>query len=142
MTLARTASLTIKPLTPEGVEALRLFAARGAWGAFSQSSLYKSWKLACDDADVPFFNPYKLRHSYATALRAEGVDLADVGALLWHKSPKTTARYAGVALHKLTAAAGALQRAWERTAPQQGGKPARDANLAQATAAPSAAKVS
>ncbi len=55
-----------------------MFNDKAAWGDFSQSSLYKSWKLACRAADVPFFNPYKLRHSYATALRAEGIDLADV----------------------------------------------------------------
>lgn len=102
----------VKPLTPDGVEAFRLFNDKAAWGDFSQSSLYKSWKLACRTADVPFFNPYKLRHSYATALRAEGIDLADVQTLLGHKSAKTTARYAGVAPHKLTAAAAALQRAW------------------------------
>ena len=105
----------VKPLTQEGIEAFRLFVSRSAWGEFSQSSLYKSWKLACEDADVAFFNPYKLRHSFATALRAEGVDLADVGTLLGHKSPKTTARYAGVAPHKLTAAVNALQRAWSRS---------------------------
>ena len=104
----------VKPLTVEGVEAFRLFSEKEAWGNFSQSSLYKSWKLACEDAGVPFFNPYKLRHSYATALRAEGVDLADVQTLLGHKSSKTTARYAGVAPHKLMAAAAALQRAWTR----------------------------
>jgi integrase len=105
----------VKPLTREGIEAFRLFVSRGAWGKFSQSSLYKSWKLACEDAEIAFFNPYKLRHSFATALRAEGVDLADVGTLLGHKSPKTTARYAGVAPHKLTAAVNALHRAWSRS---------------------------
>ena len=115
----------VKPLTPDGVEAFRLFVGRKAWGKFSQSSLYKSWKLACHDAEVPFFNPYKLRHSYATALRAEGVDLADVQTLLGHKSPKTTARYAGVAPHKLLAAASALQRAWGSAERQQDQSPTR-----------------
>ena len=103
-----------KPLTPEGVDAFRLFTDKAAWAQFSQSSLYKSWKLACHDADVPFFNPYKLRHSYAAALRSEGIDLADVQTLLGHKSPKTTARYGGIAPHQPTAAAGALQLAWNR----------------------------
>jgi len=103
-----------KPLTPEGVDALKLFIERKAFGEFSNSSLYKSWKLACEDAGVAFFNPYKLRHSYATALRAEGMDLADVQQLLGHKSAKTTERYAAVAPHKLEQASEMLKKAWER----------------------------
>jgi integrase len=102
----------VKPLTTDGIAACRLFIEHAGWGKFSQSSVYKSWKLACEDAEVPFFNPYKLRHSYATALRAQGMDLADVGTLLGHKSAKTTARYAAIAPHKLAAAVGALNRAW------------------------------
>ena len=46
-----------KPLTEDGVEAFRLFVEKNAFGKFSQSSLYKSWKLACEDAGVTFFNP-------------------------------------------------------------------------------------
>jgi integrase/recombinase XerD len=101
-----------KPLTADGVEACRLFRRVEAWGKFSQSSLYKSWKSACTVADVPFFNPYKLRHSYATALRAQGMDLADVQELMGHKSAKTTQRYAMVAPKKLAAAAELLHQAW------------------------------
>jgi integrase len=132
----------VKPLTPEGVEAFRLFTAREAWGQFSQSSLYKSWKLACEDAEIKFFNPYKLRHSYATALRGEGVDLADVGTLLGHKSPKTTARYAGVAPHKLTAAAKALQRAWNRRESKDSEQETSGADLGVPNAEPAGAKAS
>lgn len=104
----------VKPLTPEGVEAFRAFIEHDAFGKFSRSSLYKSWKLACEDAGVPFFNPYKLRHSYATALRAEGMDLANVQQLLGHKSAKTTARYAAVAPNMLSQACELLGRAWSR----------------------------
>ncbi len=114
-----------KPLTPDGVEAFRLFARVDAWGEFSQSSLYKSWKSACAEAEVAFFNPYKLRHSYATALRAQGMDLADVQELMGHKSAKTTQRYAMVAPKKLAAAVEMLQQAWHpKTAKggQRGGK--------------------
>lgn len=67
-----------------------------------------------EEADVPFFNPYKLRHSHATALRAEGMDLADVQQLLGHKSPKTTERYAAVAPHKLAQASEMLAKSWPR----------------------------
>jgi len=103
-----------KPLTAEGVAAFRLFIEKKAFGPFSQSSVYKSWTLACEAAEVAFFNPYKLRHTYATTLRAEGLDLADVQELVGHTSAKTTARYAMVAPEKLIGALGALNRAWDR----------------------------
>jgi integrase/recombinase XerD len=104
----------VKPLTREGVEAFALFVQQDAFGDFSQSSLRISWKKACEDADVPFFNPYKLRHSYASALRAEGLDLADVQVLLGHKDPKTTQRYAAVPTGLLSKATELLQQAWNR----------------------------
>jgi integrase len=103
-----------KPLTERGVEAFKLFIEKTAFGEFSQSSIYKSWKLACEDAKVPFFNLYRLRHTYATTLRAEGLDLADVQELVGHTSARTTERYAMVAPQKLVAALGALNRAWNR----------------------------
>jgi|KBSSwiStaDraftv2_1062776.scaffolds.fasta_scaffold179254_2 integrase len=103
-----------KPLTQEGVTAFRLFIAKNAFGEFSQSSIYKSWKLACEDAQVPFFNPYRLRHTWATTLRAEGMDLADVQELVGHVSARTTERYALVAPQKLMGALGALNQAWAR----------------------------
>ena len=95
---------------PEATRAHR----QRAFGDFSAQSVYKSWKQACAEADVPFFNPYKLRHSYATALRAEGMDLADVQQLLGHKSAKTTERYAAVAPHKLAQASEFLSKSWAR----------------------------
>jgi site-specific recombinase XerD len=101
-----------QPLTEQGVAAFRLFIEKNAFGKFSQSSVYKSWKLACENAGVPFFNPYRLRHTWAMTLRAEGLDLADVQELIGHTSAKTTARYAMVAPHKLLEALGALNRAW------------------------------
>jgi hypothetical protein len=89
-----------------------------AFGEFSASSVYKSWKQECEEAQVEFFNPYKLRHSYATALSWEGMDLADVQQLLGHKSAKTTERYAAVAPHKLAQASEMLAKSWARCAPQ------------------------
>lgn len=103
-----------KPLTESGVAAFRMFVEWKAFGPFSQASVYKSWKLACSDADVPFFNPYKLRHTWATTLRAGGLDLADVQVLIGHTSARTTARYAKVAPHKLMGARDALKSAWTR----------------------------
>ena len=93
-----------KPLTVDGVLAFRLFIAIGAHGRFSTSAFYKSWMLACDKGNVARFNPYKLRHSYATLLRRGGADIADIQELLGHKSPKTTQRYAMVVPEKLVTA--------------------------------------
>jgi integrase len=101
-----------KPLTPGGVAAFRLFILSGAKGKFSTSAFYKSWMLAAKQAGVEKFNPYKLRHSYATLLRRGGLDVADVQELLGHKNPKTTQRYAAVIPAKLASAAGAFQKLW------------------------------
>ena len=101
-----------KPLTPQGVDAFKRFISSGAQGAFSTSSFYKSWKLACEQAGVKPFKPYLLRHSYATLLRQHGADLADVQELLGHKSPKTTARYASVIPAKIVAAAESAGKSW------------------------------
>jgi integrase len=68
--------------------------------------------LACDQAHVTRFNPYKLRHSFATRMRRAGADLADVQALLGHKSPKTTARYAEVSVDKLVTAVQRMELSW------------------------------
>jgi integrase len=104
-----------KPLTTDGVAAFRLFLRVGAQGTFSTSSFYKSWMLACDSAGVPRFNPYKLRHSYATLLRRAGADIADIQELLGHKSPKTTQRYAMVVPEKLVAATRRVEEAWTQS---------------------------
>ena len=101
-----------KPLTPGGVAAFRLFVNSGAMEKFSTSGFYKSWMLACEQAGVERFNPYKLRHSYATLLRRGGVDVADVQELLGHKSAKTTQRYAAVSPEKLSRAVSAFQKGW------------------------------
>jgi integrase/recombinase XerC len=104
-----------KPLTSDGVAAFRLFLRVGAVGPFSTSSFYKSWMLACKAANVAPFNPYKLRHSYATLLRRAGADIADIQELLGHKSPKTTQRYAMVVPEKLVAATQRVEKAWAQS---------------------------
>ena len=108
-----------KPLTQDGVDAFRLFVQAEAWGQFSQPSVYKSWKAACEEAGVPFFNPYKLRHSVRDRAPVQGMDLADVQELMGHKSAKTTQRYAMVAPKKLAAAAELLHHAWHPGQPAE-----------------------
>jgi integrase len=82
-----------------------------AFGQFSQSSLYRSWKLACDDGGVTFFNSYRLRRTWATTLRAGRGDLADVQALIGNTSARTTERYPMATPAKLLRAAEVLGRA-------------------------------
>ena len=58
-----------KPLIAEAVEAFHLFMDRDAFGEFSASSVYKSWKLACEEAgcrsstptdcDTPMRRPFE-----------------------------------------------------------------------------------
>jgi integrase len=100
------------PLTSDGKAGFLLFLRVSAAGTFSTQAFYKSWVLACDQAGVTRFNPYKLRHSFATRLRRSGMDLADVQAMLGHKSPKTTARYAEVSVDKLVTAVQRMERGW------------------------------
>jgi integrase len=102
----------LMPLTSDGKAAFLLFLRVGALGPFSTQAFYKSWVLACDQANVARFNPYKLRHSFATRLRRAGMDLADVQAMLGHKNPKTTARYAEVAPEKLVKAIQRMETGW------------------------------
>jgi integrase len=110
-----------KPLTADGVEAFRLFIKSNAQGHFSTSSFYKSWMLACDEASAERFNPYRLRHSYATLLRRGGADIADVQELLGHKSPETTQRYSMVIPEKLVGAVHQMQAVWDHTRGQGAG---------------------
>ena len=110
----------LMPLSIDGKAAFLLFLGVGAAGTFSTQAFYKSWVLACDQANVTRFNPYKLRHSFATRLRRAGTDLADVQALLGHKSPKTTGRYAEVSVDKLVAAVQRMERGWNEARKQSG----------------------
>lgn len=48
-------------------------------------------------AELGHVRPHDLRHTYASWLLQGGRDLAEVGKLLGHKSPLTTARYANLA---------------------------------------------
>ena len=48
-------------------------------------------------------------------MRRAGADLADVQAMLGHKSPKTTARYAELSLDKLVTAVQRMERGWTAT---------------------------
>jgi site-specific recombinase XerD len=51
---------------------------------------------ACDRAGVDHLHPHQLRHSAATEMLAAGAGLAEIGQVLRHRSPLTTAIYAKV----------------------------------------------
>lgn len=59
-----------------------------------QSKFSKVWASAVKAAGVGHVRPHDLRHTYASWLLQNNVSLARVGALLGHKSPVTTQRYA------------------------------------------------
>jgi integrase len=83
------------PLSPDAQAALKEFAELKAWGTFSRSSVYKSWKLVGPKGS----NPYSLRHSWITELykRSKG-DLIAVQQLSIHSRLDQLQRYAAAAL--------------------------------------------
>lgn len=73
------------PLSETGVAALRQFDALDCWGAFSNSSMLKSFHRACVAADVkPIPRVYDLRHSFATELYRLTGDAKATADLLMH----------------------------------------------------------
>jgi integrase len=60
-------------------------------------------------AGLPGLRPHRLRHTYATRQREEGLDIAQIQALLGHVSIETTARYFRASAAELQAA---VDRRW------------------------------
>ena len=70
------------------------------------------WNAGCSEAArIEDFRKHDLRHSFASVTISAGYGLADVGALLGHSNPSTTARYAHLLPNRLQAAADAAARA-------------------------------
>jgi integrase len=97
-----------RPLTPQGLDALKTFAYAGAWGKFSTSSMRQSIKRACATvaaavegkpggtviaAMLHKFRPYDLRHSYVSEVLEKSGDLHATQLLSGHKVLRTTLRY-------------------------------------------------
>lgn len=123
------------PLTPNGVTALRLLDAAGAWGPFTMTPVRRAWKLAiaavqrdCAEEDIEIGDlstlvPYALRHSHATATLAATGSLPAAQALLSHADPRTTTHYAEAAVPAwLAEAAKKLGRHRGERAPKKGPK--------------------
>ena len=85
------------PLTPQGLEAFRIFHRAHAYGPFVVHAVNVSFQIACGKVDI---NPrtvslYALRHSFLTALYRASRDLATVARFAMHREgSRVTARYA------------------------------------------------
>lgn len=53
-------------------------------------------RLACERAGLESVGPHRLRHTIATEMLKRGAPLQEIGELLRHRDPKTTAQYAKV----------------------------------------------
>lgn len=98
------------PLSKEARTALTAFDQADAWGAFSRSSLYQSFRRACDTLlasdETPAdwkvllrdLRPYDVRHTHATTLYQASGDAHAAAEILGHRSTQTTKRYIGAAV--------------------------------------------
>ena len=84
----------------DGIEAAREFMALNAYGPVDTKRVNVLLRKAARQAERPAFTSYQIRHSFATALRKTGADLADIQSLYGHTNAKTTAIYAPAQLKK------------------------------------------
>lgn len=57
-------------------------------------SIKRAFKTACERAKIKGIRFHDLRHTFASRLRAKGVDLVTIKELLGHADIRTTMRYA------------------------------------------------
>ncbi len=88
-------------------------------------NLEKPWQRIREDAGLEDVRLHDLRHSFASIGIAHGMSLPEIGAMLGHNDPKTTARYAHLAdaqIRGTTEAIGAvLDTAMSGNADRSGG---------------------
>ena len=65
------------------------------------ADLRRAWATALKNARVLDFRRHDLRHTTASALAASGASLVTIGAVLGHRSPSATSRYAHLAENDL-----------------------------------------
>jgi site-specific recombinase XerD len=66
------------------------------------------FRIARTKSDMPWLHFHDCRHSSASAMIQDGVDLHTVGAVLGHRSSVSTRRYAHLATDNLKAAIGKI----------------------------------
>ena len=116
------AAARLLPLTADGIDAFKEVAKLEAWGKYSTSSVYKSFRLACDKVeaqhnegkkkkdriDLSHLRPYDLRHTFGTDLSlATDGNTATIALFMGHSSPAQADRYryAAIPQHLREAAA-------------------------------------
>jgi integrase len=87
----------------------------------------RSFRSALKRAGIEWFRFHDLRHTFASHLAMHGQPLETIGALLGHKDPKMTKRYAHLSPASLKAAVTTLENLRARTIQEQ----AREARKAQ-----------
>ena len=107
------------PLVEEGLDAVRDFLAREAFGSWSCPSANKALARAAREARRPAFTVYAIRHSFAAGLRRTGADVADIQDLYGHTNPSTTVIYAPPDLDKHQAAIARLRVLESGAAPKR-----------------------
>jgi integrase len=83
----------------------------GRHGRGHRIEIKYNWKRICRAAALPDLRIHDLRHSFASIAVARGASLHEIGALLGHATPTTTARYAHLAddhLREVTNRVGAV----------------------------------
>lgn len=78
------ASGRVLPLTEAGAKAFQRFSDLECWGAFSNSSMMKSFHRACKTAGVREARVYDLRHSFATEMYQQTGESKATAELLMH----------------------------------------------------------
>jgi integrase len=86
----------IIPIHPKIKSALRHLPPKVA-----KSTIQDHFREARDDAELKHIRFHDLRHSAASEMINAGVDLYTVGAVLGHRDPRSTKRYAHLAVHTL-----------------------------------------
>jgi integrase len=71
-------------------------------------TIQKAWAKARAAVDLQHVHFHDVRHSTASGMVNEGVDLYTIGRVLGHKDPRSTARYAHLDTKTLAAAVGKL----------------------------------
>ncbi len=69
---------------------------RAPYAALSSGAVGKIVERACDRAGMPRMGAHRLRHAAATALRQAGAPLWEIGQILRHAHPVTTAGYGAI----------------------------------------------
>jgi integrase/recombinase XerD len=90
---------------PRGGQRGLLLQARAPNAGLSAATVSKLVERACARAGLPRAGAHQLRHAAATAMRQAGAPLLEVGQVLRHAHPATTARYGSIDVAELVAAA-------------------------------------